>query len=80
MEKYNWLLKKQSKALAVFEQARAQLASLQQHFLSAIGEANDAIDDHEEQIAEQKKAIEFLTKQHQGVTEQHFKISNILGG
>lgn len=79
MEKYNWLQKKQSKALAVFREAGEQLAKVKDQLLGEISANADEISELHCEINARIEEIAYLRAQHDQVHEQHEKITAIVG-
>lgn len=77
MDKYQWLIKKQTKALKVFVQAKEQLASVIQSIEQEIFIADKAIHDLKTQAERLGDAKNYLQERHAEVTQQHKKVDAI---
>lgn len=79
MQKYNWLLRKQAKAMNVFIEAGEQLKAVKAHLLKEISANHAEMGELFGEIREREGEIEFLKKQHAEVNAQHEKLLTIAG-
>lgn len=78
MDKYNWLLKKQRKALVAFSEAKKSLDTLYVSFQNEIQNSKDRIEGFKGSIQEEEEAVAFLKIQSEIVTKQSTKIAALL--
>ena len=74
MTRYNWLLRKQRKAIAVFENARRSLEKLCVSIQSEVLQSNERITELQDSVREEKDAISFLSDQ---LAQTQKRVANI---
>lgn len=78
MDKYNWLMRKQTSALKVFEEARKSLQKVQIAMFNEMVACTGRIQQHDEGIKIEREAIQYLEEQRAKIESQTQKISSIL--
>ena len=77
--RFNYLLKKRSKALRVFQKARDNLKSIIENIAKEKSEAQALIEKRRKEIEDEEQAIKFLEHESGSLQEKVDKLDSLFG-